>query len=210
MKKYTLLFMFLLLISILYSPNKIIAVSPSKMNVIYVGVDNPIDAAVFGEQEKDITVTVSEGTIKKTAPGKYIVNVTVTGSVSVILKKGGKEIGRRAFKCKRLPDPIARIGNLTIKPGGSILKSAVLSQQTIGAYMNFEFSVKYTVVSFSVSTIIKGFPKTAYSNSNQFTTKQKKLISGAHKDERIYIDDIKAKGPDGKVRQLNPLVFKVK
>ncbi len=212
MKKITLLSAFLSVILFSYSQNEIIAVSPTKMNIFYVGVENPINVAVFNVQENDLTVSVSKGTIIKRHPGKYTVKVNSTEMVYVILKKEGKEIAKIPFRCKRIPDPIARVGNLTLKPGGSILKSALLSQTGIAAYIkeDFEFDINFVVEGFSVSTIIKGYPRTEYSKTNKFSAKQKKIINSAPRGQKIYIDDIKAKSPDGKVRQLNPLVFKVK
>jgi hypothetical protein len=58
-----------------------IAVAPIKMNVFYIGVDNPVSVAASDAADDKVTVSVSGGggTVTKTEKGHYNVQVaTVT------------------------------------------------------------------------------------------------------------------------------------
>jgi len=70
--------------------------------------------------------------------------------------------------------------------------------------------MKFNVVSFKVSATIKGFSQDATANSAAFTAQQKQIISQVPSGGKIYIEDIKAKGPDGSIRSLGTIAFKIK
>ncbi|HEX3008773.1 MAG TPA: GldM family protein, partial [Bacteroidales bacterium] len=54
-----------------------------------------------------------------------------------------------------------------------------------------------------------GFSQDIPSKSNRITQAQKNLITSLSKGQKVYFLDIKAVGPDGGVRELLPIVFKI-
>ena len=61
------------------------------MNVFYLGIKNPVSAMAAGVADKDIRVTISEGTLEKTGPGQYtalVKNVNVDKTKTVEIKAG--------------------------------------------------------------------------------------------------------------------------
>jgi gliding motility-associated protein GldM len=187
-----------------------LVISPTKMNVFYTGVDNPVDISVPGVPADKITATVSNGGIKKTGTS-FIVNPARIGTcqVTVIAEIDGKKrsMPPKEFRVKDVPDPIAKIGGIK---GGPIKKTLLTAQNGIVADIeNFDFDLKFTVTEFVVSTVSKGFTKDAYSKSNRFTEEQMSLLNSGTRGQKIYIDDIFAVGPDGKRRKLPTISLKI-
>lgn len=214
MKKITLLIILVFVYSLLtYSQEEqIVSIASSKMNVLYVGVDNPMTIAASGINAKDIQVTISQGSIKKTKSGTYITRVRKRGLVDISVSAGGKIISTQTFRCKYVPDPIAVVGaNRKNKRGGVMSKNELLANVGVHAVIeNFSFDIKFVVVSFDVTTMDNGFLVLGRSTSAKFTNQQKSLIRNANIGSRVVIDNVKARGPDGIIRDLNSIVFKLK
>jgi hypothetical protein len=58
--------------------------------------------------------------------------------------------------------------------------------------------------------MIRGFAKEANSNSAAFGGQVKQIIQETPSGSKIYFEDIKAKGPDGSIRSLGTIAFKIK
>ncbi len=69
---------------------------------LFAGTDNEISVTVEKVKPEDLQVTISKGTIKQTAEGKYIVKVTAPGRVIIELynTKKDKKIGAASFEVK--------------------------------------------------------------------------------------------------------------
>lgn len=77
MKNTILFFVFAVFcnLSVSSQGNRVISISPDMMNVLYIGVDNPLTIAVAGVDVKNINVRINNGSIIKVSPGKYIARV---------------------------------------------------------------------------------------------------------------------------------------
>ena len=105
---------------------------------------------------------------------------------------------------------MASVGTGENKRGGIIAKNSLINQVVRAEMENFDFDLKFVVTGFSVSATVKGFTKTEESRSGQFTAAQKQLISGVPSGGKVYIEDVRAKGPDGSTRNLNTIKFTVR
>jgi len=194
-----------------------LSVSPTKMNVLYIGVANPIDITASGVPAEKLNVSISGGSIVKSgAAGSYTATVKAAGkaNITVTATIDGKtrNLGTREFRVKRVPDPVAVVGtDPANRRGGTISKATLANQAGVKADLeNFDFDLKFVVTSFTVSANIKGFVKDEPSKSAAFTPAQKALINQLAPGSRVSIDDIKAKGPDGSIRDLGSINFKLK
>lgn len=186
--------------------NAVIAVEPVKMNVLYLGVDNPLKIAASGYNAKDLEVSIDNGTIKG-KNGQYLVWPRNEGSAIVSVKNNGNVIQETTFRIKTVPDPTTMVGS---RSGGTVKKEWLLNQNTVDANMkNFDFDLSFEVDGFMMSTNIDGFTKEFRSTSGSITPEQKELIQKVKEGGRVYFEDVKAKGPDGSVRKLNTIVFKI-
>ena len=74
---------------------------------------------------------------------------------------------------------------------------------------NFDFDLTFNVTEFTVLVVVQSFVTPARSTSARFTEKQKELINSLGKGAPVFIQDIRAVGPDGTVRPLNTISFKI-
>ncbi len=192
-----------------------LVVSPTKMNVFYIGVDNPVDVSVPGVPQGKIAAYITGGGSIKRKGNSYVVRVKgpqgskVKVGAKADLNGQKKNMGSKEFRVKRVPSPVAMVGG---KKEGFMDKSTLAAQSGVAAVMeNFDFDLKFRVISFTVSTSDRGgFVKEARASSARFTSEQKRLIKGARSNSMVLITNIKAKGPDGSVRPLNSVAFKVR
>ncbi|NND77174.1 MAG: gliding motility protein GldM [Flavobacteriales bacterium] len=190
-----------------------LVVSPTKMNVFYRGVDNPVSVGVPGFTDKDITASCEGCTINKASDG-YIVRVS-TGKEAKIYANaklpdgGSKRLGPATFRIKSVPDPVPQFAGKGA--ADAIVKKAELTaaQGVVAKMKDFEFDLKFTVTQFKIGMIIGGQYVEQTSKSNRVTDDMKTMIKKAKRGQKVFIEGIKAKGPDGKIRNLGSLAFKV-
>jgi gliding motility-associated protein GldM len=191
-----------------------LAVSPTKMNVFYMGVDNPIDISVSGVSQKDLQVHITNGTMTPTGQGgSYIVKPASIAkcniSVTAMVNGEQKNMGTREFRVKRVPNPEPSLHNIT---GKTVTRSRLSSVQGVVAEMkDFDFDLEFVVQSFTVEVISAGnYLKAESSNSNKFTEAQRKLMAEVKVGSKIFISNIKAtaKGSN-EVRDLPSIDYRV-
>lgn len=187
-----------------------VTVAPTKMNVFYIGVDNPVDISVAGVKPEDVSASMTNGRIRKKG-NSYVVNPKRPGNsyvtVAATIDGQRRTMQRKEFRVKRVPDPIAKING---KKGGGITKQAILVSPGVEAVLeNFLFDLKYRVTGFKISFTQGVFLKEAVSKSYKFSNKQKQLLQTIQKNTKLYIEDIKAVGPDGTVRNLPAIALTV-
>jgi gliding motility-associated protein GldM len=191
-----------------------LAVSPTKMNVFYLGVENPVDLSVSGASQKDLNVSISNGTITPVGQsGSYIVKPAAIGkcNISVTTMENGekKDMGTREFRVKRVPNPEPSLHNIT---GKSVTRSQLSSVQGVVAKMpiDFDFDLPFDVLSFTLEVISGGDMKVESSNSNRFTDPQRNLMTGAKVGSKIWITNIKARGKGlNDIRELPNIDYQI-
>ncbi|HJZ39693.1 MAG TPA: gliding motility protein GldM [Bacteroidales bacterium] len=188
-----------------------VVVSPSKMNVFYLAVDNPVEISVSGVAGNKIRASASNGSLDPRGNAwimrpKRVGNCMVTVSAEI----DGKwtTVGSKEFRVKPVPDPIAMVNN---QKGGGISKNVLMAQSGVAATMppDFDFDLTFTVTEFTVLSIVQGFVREVKVKGNQFNQDTRNLINNLGKAAPVYIQDIKAVGPDGSVRPLSTINFKL-
>lgn len=190
------------------------AVFLEKMNVFYIGVDNPISISAAGVAPSDLQPSLSGGSMRSSGkPGSYI--VTVAGGTEATLNVGAKlngtnkAMGSFKFRVKRVPDPVCYVGSL--KADGQMTKAELLGQSGVFAKMeNFDFDLKFTVVSFVLSMSINGVYVDKKANGPSITPDMKTMLGGARPGNRVFFQEVTVKGPDGTLRKIPGVNIKVK
>lgn len=190
-------------------------VSADKMNVFYVGVDNPVSAIAGGITDENTRVEISNGTITKAKPGEYIVRVNrpgVEAVVKVFAKEGGKEtlMGSKTFRVKRVPDPVARI-NGQDEGVKKIDKSTLANSGGLLVSMkDFEFELSLKIASFNVQVSRNGeLSPTMPSNGNRFSQNMVDNFNTCKRGDKVFITDIVAAMPEGN-RTLGDMIITIK
>ena len=187
-------------------------VSPTKMNVFYAGLDNPVSISVPGISASNIKVSITNGNIQPGQDGNYIVRPEKIGVISVITVKAQvdgtiNDIGSTPFRVKRVPDPVASVAG---KIEGAISKNELMAQDGVLAKIpDFDFEMNFKVISFVVSTSKAGFIVDKPTKGNRFSQEQKDLMKGLNPGSRLYIESIVVKGDDGTTRNLPSISFRL-
>lgn len=190
-----------------------LVVSPTKMNVFYRGLDNPVEISVPGFSAEKIQPSMTNGSLARTGEGWVARprkgNESVI-SVSVEMDDGSmKNMGQMTFRCKNVPKPLPVFAGLSIGDT-RIEKSKATAQLGVGAKMDdFVFDLDYPVVSFDLTTIIRGEAITRKSNTNRLTEEMKQMLQNVARNQKILIENVKAKAPDGTVNPIGNLSFTV-
>lgn len=188
-------------------------VSPTKMNVFYAGLPNPVSISVPGIASTNLKVSITNARLEQQADGTYLVYPQTVGQKSLVTVRATidgteKEIGSTEFRVKRVPNPMATVAG---KNEGVISKNELLAEQGVFAEIpDFDFQMKFTVQSFVVSTSKGGFVVDKPTNGNKFSNEQYELIKGLNTGGRLYIDNIIVKGEDGTTRNLSAISFKIR
>lgn len=196
------------------APN--VVVSPTAMNVLYVGLENPIDISVPGVGSEAISATMTNGNIKRGKLAKYrgewIARPEVVGreasiNVSAIVNGERMRFPPYTFRVQNIPDPVAKFAGLT---EGAVAKNVALATPGVFAVLeDFLFDLDYEVTGFKMIVTQRGFDREAASNSARMTAEQRGLIEGLNRGQKLYITEIKAKGPDGRSRNLPPIILTI-
>jgi len=189
-------------------------VSPEKMNVLYIGVQNPLSVSAPGVSLDDINVTLSGGgSLSKTSnKGHYEAKVSTPGTVKVtitgVVEKGKPAItlGTSEFRVKRIPDPIAQFAG---KNSGSTSAVNLRSQNTVFAHLdNFEFEAKFTVTHFSLFIQKPRQDVQIFKTSGaNLSAEMQKAMAGIGPGTKVFFDDITAVGPDGSARPIPGIIL---
>ena len=185
-------------------------ISASAMNVLFIGLDNPIEVGVSGIQPEDVQASISGGGGNLSGSrGNYTATVTTQGTATISVSAKGKSAGNKDFRVMRVPDPVAKVGG---KVGGSIRSAELKAQRGVQAVLeNFYFDgVKFNVISFSMVYAAKRQDiVTASGTGAGFTSQMQDYLSRVKPGDAMWFEAIRAKGPDGQARKLPPIAFKV-
>ncbi len=183
-----------------------IAVAPVKMNVFYIGVDNPVEIAVSGISNKDIIITISHGAIYKQKNGSYFVRVRKPENTIIRVSYKDKIIGTKEFRVKYIPEPIAELDNQGTKFGHGPQKTTLLGVRGIRVLnKNSSFNFKYEVLSFVVTVENNSIVEEAKAYGASFSQEQKDLIRKTKKSSIVKITEIRVKDESGTIRKVRDI-----
>ncbi len=188
-----------------------VTVFPNKMNVLYIGVDNPISISATGVNPNELKVNGQACSIRSNGgKGNYSVTVSKPGEATISVSGGELPPSKFIFRAKRIPDPIARIGK---SAGGAMGNGAFKAQGGVAAFLdNFDFDAKCQIQGYMLTYVPKGDVSMESINAGaRYNSKSKQLINQAKPGDVYYYDNVKAKCPgDPAGRKINSMVFKIK
>ena len=190
-------------------------IAADAMNVLYIGLENPMSISVPGVTPGNTSVSAGAGiSLVKKGDGKYVATVSAgqkesTISVSAKMPDGtSKRMGEQKFRIKTVPKPVAQLGTLI---SGAYNKGEISMQSFLYAYLDgFVFDgVKFTVTKYQVIFMPKrGYMEEA-SVSGNGTAAIKTFANKAKTGDMLVIQGIRATGPGGE-KPLNPITYTFK
>lgn len=190
------------------------AISPTKMNVFYIGVENPVDISVAGAAPTDVVATMSGGggSIINKGQGHYIVKVSsgneCSVNVSIKTKTGSKSMGAMKFRVKKVPSPQASFAGIV--GDGKVGKGELMNAGgVIPKLEDFVFDLKFPVVSWNMSIFINGAYADFTATGASATGQMKEILAKVKSGQKVLIEEVRVQAPDG-VRKITGCVLKIK
>lgn len=193
-----------------------VAISAIKMNVFYIGVDNPVEVSAAGISSNKMTVNITGGggSMTRNADGTYNVKVTQPtkkGEFAYVnVTAPGIEGSKKAFRVKRIPTPVVKLGR---KLGGAISTGEFkLNRGLIPTLEGFDFDAKCNVVGYRlVRAPRRDDPKVSENKGGKYNAKTQDLVNAAKAGDRYFYENVKCKCPGDKyAREVNSLTFMIK
>jgi gliding motility-associated protein GldM len=187
------------------------AVQLDKMNVLFIGVDNPVTISGSGSVDQ-IQASISGGGGVFSGSGAHRtvkVSQETDNCVIKVTTPDGKTTNVN-FRVRSIPDPTPMIGQ---SESGDIQSTMFRSQAGVRAYVkNFFYETQFNVTSFRITGDGSGFDDGIEEavNTGGAWNEAKKIIGKCRPGSFITIEDIYAVGPDGRRRKLTPLIFNLK
>ncbi|MGB0840063.1 MAG: gliding motility protein GldM [Chitinophagales bacterium] len=186
-------------------------ISADKMNVFYIGVDNPVSVSISGASISDVKTTIDNGQLSSTGRGQYAVRVKGPPGrkTNVNLAVGRNKITSKEFRIKKIPDPIPEIGG---KSGGGMGTGEMKAQLGVVAKLyNFDFDARFDVLGFEMTRAPRGKDlMTTVNRGASFSGEAKQMLNEAKIGDIYYFDNIKVMGPDKISRTLPSISFRVR
>jgi hypothetical protein len=183
------------------APTAVIA--NADLNVLYVGLDNKIEATASGYPADKISLTggasiskSGEFYIVKPSPGQA--NKMLTLSVSGKNDDGSsKSLGSKEFKVRRLPVPLVFVG--TANNTSSSIKKTELARGTVTAAYDASvpLNAKFSVNGFTMVVAKDGVEKSMKSNSGSMTGEMKSMVQVLKPGATVSFKDVRISGPGG-------------
>ncbi|MEO3405356.1 gliding motility protein GldM [Mucilaginibacter sp. CAU 1740] len=181
-------------------------ISPDKMNVLYIGVPNPISVSAPGVPTSSINARMTSGSLSGSG-GHFTATVSSIGKTTItITGEKGMVLGSTEFRIKRIPDPKPQFAG---RSGGNVGTANIKAQDRLFAQLdNFDFDAKFSVTHFTMlvvkprqdAIILPG-------SSGDLTSAMHAALNTVTPGTTIVFKDIIAVGPDHSPRSLDPIVI---
>jgi len=182
-------------------------VSPDKMNVLYIGVPNPLSVSAPGVPKESMKVSMSGGSISGSG-GHYTATVSSIGTAKVtVFGDKGMVLGTSDFRVKRIPDPKPQFAG---RSGGNTSAANLRAQDRVFAKLeNFDFDAKFNVTRFTLLVVKPRQDAIIMSSSGggELTSAMRSAMNTVTPGTTVVFKDIVAVGPDGTPRGLDPIVL---
>ncbi|MDA3615003.1 type IX secretion system motor protein PorM/GldM [Polluticaenibacter yanchengensis] len=176
----------------------------SKMNVMYLGVDNPVTISAGSIKAENMRVSFNKGTLTKSGGDNYIAKVSSAGEGTITISGDGKTYSF-PIRCKKLPPPTPIVGTLK---SGKVSSAQFKAMGGLRAILDdSEFQAGFTIVSYTIGGIINGEPRESTITGPSFAGNA--IIQSAKPGSAIGITNIIAKGPDGSNYKLGDLFYQL-
>jgi gliding motility-associated protein GldM len=174
-----------------------------KMNVVYIAVDNPVTISGGSVGAEKVHVSFDHGTITKTSGDEYNIVPTTAGEGKIIIDAAGKPYPF-TVRVKYLPNPTGFVGTHS---GGVVSSSEFKADGGVLAKLESDFQAGFTVIDYKLAATINGQYMEAPNDGPRWTGQAQALVNRCTPGTHVFIDELRCKGKDGKVRTLPSMIF---
>ena len=216
MKIFKYLIINILLLLNIHAAAQKIAITNTKMNIVYIGFNNPIYVAIANCPAEAIIVKVSQGTIAG-ENGKYIWRPTTPSNeafINVFIKKDNTEklISTITYRVKTIPNPTTRGSNWQSQQSCATYNPSARPNGLVAVLDNFPYDIQFDIISFKVTIIRNG--KIFFEGTNQggrFQGSVARAIDMAQTGDEVHFSAVKCQYFEEKItRRINNLMLIIK
>ena len=193
----------------------LLVASPTKMNVLYRGVENPIDLSVPGVPAERIQAAISTGRITRSGQGWVATGMTDSHAevhaTATMANGSTRRIGPVKFRVKNLPPPSAYIkdkGSADTRIKLNDLKYA----NGVSVKTNTEFGDLWAAKSYRFTFQRGGGTPIVHTcTGGAFNAEVKEVLEHARPGDQVFIEEVRAQLANGlgPVVPLSPILLKV-
>ncbi len=186
-----------------------VAVSADKMNVFYMGVQNPVSVVAAGVSSNELRVSGS-GISLSGSGGKYMVTASAPGRATITVSAGSLRQSFE-FRVKPIPDPVAKIGASTGGPMGNGELRA--NGGVLAVLENFDFEARCEIAGFNMIYVPKRQDPIEIPNPGpRFTGAAANAVAQAKPGDQYQFQNIRAKcpGDGGSTRKINSIAITIR
>jgi len=180
-----------------------------KMNVVYVAEDNPVTISGGSVGAEKVHCSFSNGTITKVSGDNYNIVPTTPGEGTITVNANGKNFPF-TVRVKYLPDPMGFVGTHT---GGAISSAEFKANGGVLAKLkDVEFQSGFQVLDYKIAASGGAFPQyvEAQNNGPRWTGQAQAIVEKCTPGTHVFIDNLRCKGKDGRIRELPGMIFTLK
>lgn len=181
-----------------------------ELNVFYRGYPNVVNAVASGYPPDQVKVSCDGCSSFSKKGENYVAQVSGAKEATVSVTVEGKKIGFQKFRVFNLPSPQPFFVGKSIETSTMASGTAKQGTKLIAQLPNSPLDVNYSITGFTMNAVLKGKVRDGGRSSNgTLNSTMKSLISQAQKGDKIYFEQVKAAGPDGKSKPIGQLSFKI-
>jgi gliding motility-associated protein GldM len=186
-------------------------ISAEKMNVFYMGVDNPVAISAAGVSSNSLRLNCSGcESLNKQNDNNYMVRVSRPGEVSLTMTGDGGFNVTKKFRAKQIPDPIA-ITTFNKRSGAVGSGEMASFGGLIAKLENFDFDAKCSIQSYVLFRVPRREDPQQANVSGPTNTEAQRICGMAKPGDQYQFMEIKARCPgDGAARSLGSMGFVIK
>ncbi len=192
--RYWLLLLYILFVKNAFAQHT--AIGLPKMNMVYIGLENPITVAVEGVKAKDLHVEITGGALKG-ENGSYV--FIPDGSIRLArLKAGVKKRGKikwvdsAEYRVRNVPKPEVLFGT---KMGGHISLGEVMTVSQVNAGLGEGFAyegIKYNVTSYRITITGENIFYHEFVKGRRISAKTRNIFRRLKGGDKITIHNVTA------------------
>jgi gliding motility-associated protein GldM len=186
-----------------------VAVSADKMNVLYIGVENPISVSAAGVPSGKLSVVAEGITLTPKGNGKFVAVPKTPGKASVRVSGGGLQPTAFEYRVKRIPDPVMMLGK---SKGGPMTAGEFKAYNEITPVLEgFDFDARCTCEEFELVRVRKGDAATALNKTGKYGTETRRIVDGVQRGDICYFENIKVRCPgETHLRKMPVAMFNIR
>ncbi|MDX2067134.1 MAG: GldM family protein [Haliscomenobacter sp.] len=193
------------------SNDAVLSVAADRMNVLYMGVDNPISVAISGVPADQVKASSRDVQLIETGKGKFIAKAVRPGKATILVEAPNyrQEV---EFRVKPIPDPTAVLQG-SYQSNGEVSVSKIKSLKSIDLFIPVDFETGCKLLGFNLIYISKDrtkLPVQVVNPGHELVQAAQDILANAEVGDMIIFDNPRAKCPgDEASRKINSMSFKV-